>query len=315
MSSYGDIAEDLAEFGIEGCFVRSKDMFAFTAQRWEEDDALVPRPTAVFFHFPEDKKAEQWAFREWRHTTGIHGCACFEPAERWVFIADAGEVYVLGQGDDDDERSIARKKPAFFTSLRCIAGGHAYAVGIGREVHRRTAPNKWQRLTTEDLTKTLKGKLENAGFDDIDGFAEDDLYACGPQGNLWHFDGKRWTQQEVPTNANFGKILCAPDGRVYLTTDGHDLWVGRKGKWKAIRIDLAGEVSLQELAAYEDLVIVSTDDALHEVSTGEPRPLPIGQPPMRSFAHLASGDGVLLVAGVDEAFFYNGSRWKKIFQL
>jgi len=36
---------------------------------------------------------------------------------------------------------------------------------------------------------------------------------------------------------------------------------------------------------------------------------------MTNFAHLASGDGVLVAAGVDEAFMYSGSRWKKIFQL
>lgn len=315
MSSYAEVLEDLEEFGVEACHVRNKDIIGFSAQNWELDDALEPRPTALFFYFPNRKKSEQWAVREWHETTGIHGCVCRKPAERWVFIADPGEVYVLGDGDDSDEKPITNKKPAFFTSLRCIAGGYAHAVGVGRAVYRRTAPSKWQRLTTDDLTKPLKGNLENAGFDDIDGFADDDLYACGPRGNLWHFDGKHWTQQEVPTDANFGKIVCASDGRVYLTTDGHDVWVGRKGRWKPIRIELNGEEFFQEIVSYQDFVIVSTDEALYEISTDEPRSLPIGQPPMSNFAHLASGDGILVVAGVDEAFFYDGATWKKIFQL
>lgn len=315
MASYAEVKEDLDEFGIESCHVRNKDMIAFSTQNWEEDDALVPRATALFFYYPNRKVADQWAARDWHDVTGIHGCVARKPADRWIFIADPGEVYVLGDGDDDDEKSITSKKPAFFTSLRCIAGGHAYAVGVGREVYRRTAPDKWQRLTTEELTKPLKGNFENAGFDDIDGFAEDDLYACGPQGNLWHFDGKHWTQEEVPTNTAFGKILCAPDGQVYLTTDGHDVWVGRKGRWNPIRIDLGADEFFQEIVHYQDFVIVSTDEGLYEISTGEPRALPIGQPPMSNFAHLDSGDGILVVAGVDEAFFYDGFRWKKIFQL
>lgn len=314
MSSYAEISKELKEFGIEGCHVRSKDIIAFTAQNWELDDSLEPRPTMIFFYYPDEPKVEQWAVRGWHQTTGIHGCACFKPAERWVFIADPGEVYVVGQGDDDDERSITNKKPAFFTSLRCIAREHAYAVGVGREVYRRTAPNKWQRLTTEDLTKPLNGNLENAGFDDIDGFAEDDLYACGPQGNLWHFDGKRWTSEECPSDANFEKIVCASNGQVYLTTDRHELWVGRDRKWRPIKVDL-GYQFFQEIVSYRDLVIVSTDEALYDVSTGQARSLPMGQPQMSNFAHLASGDGVLVVAGVDEAFLYDGSRWKKIFQL
>lgn len=314
MSSYTEILTDLQEFGIEGCYVRSKGIIAFTAQNWELDDSLEPRPTKIFFYYPDESKAEQWAVRGWHETTGIHACACFKPAERWVFIAEPGEVYVVGQGDDDDETPITNKKRAYFTSLRCIAGGHAYAAGVGREVYRRTDPNKWQRLTTGNLTKPLKGDFENAGFDDIDGFGEDDLYACGPQGNLWHFDGKRWTSEECPTDANFEKIVCASDGQVYLTTDRHELWVGRNHKWKPIRIDL-GDQFFREIVNYRDLVIVSTDEGLYDVSTGQSQLLPIGQPPMRNFAHLASGDGVLVVAGVDEAFLYNGSRWKKIFQL
>ena len=315
MSSYAEVLEDLEEFGIESCHVRNKDIIGFSGQNWDEDDALEPRPTALFFHFPNKKKDEQWAVRGWHETTGVHGCVCRKPVERWVFIADPGEVYVLGDGDDDDEKSITSKKPAFFTSLRCIAGGYAYAVGVGREVYRRTEPNKWQRLTTEDLTKPLKGNLENAGFDDIDGFAEDDLYACGPRGNLWHFDGKRWTREDIPTDAALEKIVCAADGQVYITTDRHDIWTGRSGKWTPIRIDLGMEEFFQEIVDYQGLVIVSTDDALYEVSTGAPRPLPIGQPPMSNFAHLASGDEVLVVAGVDEAFLFDGTRWRKIFQL
>jgi hypothetical protein len=315
MSSFAEVLEDLEAFGIESCHVRNKDIIGFSAQNWDDDDSLEPRPTTLFFYFPNKKKGEQWAVREWHETTGIHGCVCRKPLDRWVFIADPGEVYVLGDGDDDDEKSITSRKPSFFTSLRCIAGGFAYAVGVGREIYRRTAPNKWQRLTTDDLTKPLNGNLENAGFDDIDGFAEDDIYACGPRGNLWHFDGKRWTREEIPTDAALEKIVCASDGLVYLTTDRHDLWVGRKGKWKSIRINLGSDEFFQEIVSYQELVIVSTDEALYDVSTGEARPLPIGQPPMSNFAHLASGDGILVVAGVDEAFLHDGLRWKKIFQL
>lgn len=314
MSSFAEISKDLDSYGIEGCYVRTKDIIAFTGQNWELDDSLEPRPTAIFFYYPDEPKAEQWAMREWHMTTGIHGCACHKPAERWVFIADPGEVYVIGQGDDDDEKSITNKAHAYFMSLRCIAGGYAHAVGPGREVHRRTAANKWQRLTTDDLIKSLPKELDHAGFGDIDGFSDNDLYACGPRGDLWHFNGKRWTQQDCPTDANFEKIVCAADGQVYVTADRHEIWVGRNRKWKPIKVDL-GEQFFQEIVSYGDLVIVSTDEALYEISTGTAKPLPMGQPPMSNFAHLAAGDGVMVVAGVDEAFIYDGSRWKKIFQL
>lgn len=38
----------------------------------------------------------------------------------------------------------------------------------------------------------------------------------------------------------------------------------------------------------------------------------IGSPPLRSKAHLAAGDGVLLVAGGKEAAFFDGTKWHSI---
>jgi hypothetical protein len=43
-------------------------------------------------------------------------------------------------------------------------------------------------------------------------------------------------------------------------------------------------------------------------------PAALGQPKMSLCTHLASGDGVLVVAGAHEAYLYDGSAWKTIFR-
>src|SRR5262245_9944958 len=136
MASLTEVSKQLREFGVAGCHVRSKNIIAFSTQKWEEDDTMVPRRTMLFFYNPYKEKSEQWAAREWDLMTGIHECACYAPNERWVFVSDPDEVYVLGQGDDGDEKPITRKRAAQFSAVKCIARGHAYAVGTGREVHK-----------------------------------------------------------------------------------------------------------------------------------------------------------------------------------
>lgn len=313
MSSYSEISNELSEFGISGCHVRSRNIIGFTAQKWLEDDALVPRETMIFFYYPDEEEAEQWAASEWDLMTGIHGCACFAPNERWVFVSDPGEVYVVGQGDDGDEKPITRKRAAQFSAVKCIAGGHAYAVGTGREVYKRTAPNKWTRISDDSLLKEMPKAIDHAGFEDIDGFSERDVYACGGRGDLWRYDGNRWTNQDCPTDANLERLVCAPDGNVYVTTNQSMLLIGRSNQWRTVDIDI-GDQMLQEIVCYGPRVLVSTDDSVFEVTGGIARSVDFGLPAMTTYTHLAAGDGILVLAGESEAFLHDGNQWKKIFQ-
>lgn len=313
MAAWAEIAGHLQSFGVADCHVRSREIIAFTAQKWTVDDALEPRDTLLVFYYPLDPADEQWAVRELDQMTGIHGCACFQPQERSVFVADPGEVYVVGQGDDDYEKSIATSGVQHFNAVKCIAGGYAYAAGIGRKVYQRTAAAHWTLLTDATLTGTLPGDLDHAGFQDIDGFADNDLYACGGLGDLWHYDGKRWTREDIPTNAPLGKILCAPDGKVYITTGQRQLLIGRRGTWRVHKADIGKEM-LAQIVEFDGRVWVSTDQAIYEVRGQDVVPAALGQPKMSLCTHLASGDGVLVVAGAHEAYLYDGSAWKTIFR-
>lgn len=314
MASFIEIATKLHDFGVVGCHVRSRNIIAFSAQRWEEDDAMVPRETMLFFHYPDEVKSEQWAASEWDLMTGVHGCACFDPEERWIFVSDPGEVYVVGQGDDGDERPITTRRAAQFSAVKCIAGGHAYAAGSMRKVYKRSAPDKWLRPGANSLAKDKGTAARHAGFRDVDGYSEDDLYACGGRGDLWWFDGKRWFQQDCPTDANLEKLVCAPDGNVYITTNQPMLVIGHADEWRTVDVDIDGQM-MQEIVCYGDRVLVSTDDSVFDVTGGVAKPVDFGLPKMTLYTHLAAGDGILVMAGQREAFLYDGSRWKKIFQL
>lgn len=313
MASLAELSKLLRSFEISGCHVRHRDNIAFTTQKWDGTDPMVPRDTMLFFHYRDEPKPEQWAARELDQMTGIHGCACFKPQERYVFVFDPGEVYVNGMGDDGEEGVIDSSAKRYFSAVRCIAGGFAYAVGLGRAVYKRTAAGKWKYLSGGPMTAKLPDSLDRAGFEDIDGFSDNDLYACGGRGDLWHYDGKKWSREDIPTNANLSRICCAADGKVYVTTNVRQLLVGRSGAWKLLKVDTGDP--FVDIVDFNSRVLISTDEAIFEVQANSVVPAKLGVPKMTLYSHLDSRDGVLLVAGSKEAFLFDGKKWHKIFQL
>jgi hypothetical protein len=237
----------------------------------------------------------------------------FAPEERWVFVTDDGEVYVVGKGDDGFEAPIAHKSNLYFSNVKSVRGGHAIAVGPNRKVFMRKAKNHWVQLSRGLFPQGEDTNLEHAGFRDVDGFSERDLYACGGLGDVWHYDGDVWEQIDVPTNSAVEKVCCAEDGQVYITTNRREILVGRGAAWHLVRQELTNEV-LESIVDYRGQVIVSTERTLFNVTGGDFRPAELNEPRMNSKAHLAVGDGIMVVAGSDEAIMYDGRTWSVILE-
>jgi hypothetical protein len=295
----------LEGYEFSGCAIRRWNIISLFGTKWEDKDALETRDTAVFYYYPDETPDEQWAFAEIGASTGIHGCAAFQPKEQWVFVMDDGEVYVAGGGDNDFEMRISGEKGAYFRNVKGVAGGYAYAVGTSRKVYRREAKNKWTKLD-DGLPATVSG--DDIGFDDLDGFGDSEIYACGGRGDLWLFDGKTWSRIDLPTNAQLWKICCGGDGLVYVLTDQRSIVVGRGTSWRVIEQDHTKDI-LEQLVWYQDRIYISTTDELFEIVNGVFVPCHLNVPKLESYARLASGDGILVVAGADRASMYDGSQW------
>jgi hypothetical protein len=304
----------LEAYAVSSCHVRSRDIVAFCTQDWSIDDPLEPRPTMVFFYYPNEPPDEQWAVSELDNMTGIHGCTAFKPQEQCVFVSDPGEVYVVGQGYDDGEQPVDATSLKHFSAVRCIATGYAYAVGMRRDVYKRTAANRWTHLTDKLLSSELPPSVDHAGFVDIDGYSDTDVFACGGQGDLWHFDGKTWAKEDVPTNASLERICCSKNGLVYITTGCKDLLIGNRSSWSLAKQDIPDEF-LEDIVQFGSQVLVSTVDTVYTVAGDKLVKPQFSLPPMSSYSHLAAGDSILVIAGSNEAFMYDTKIWTKIYQI
>ena len=302
----------LAGYELSGCAIRRWNIIAFWGHEWDDPDPLEVRPTRVYFYYPDEPADERWAYREIGKTRGLRGCGAMAPEERWVFVADDGEVYVVGGGDDAFESPIVAKPFHFFSNVKCIRGGKAYAVGPRRKAYVREAPDTWRQLSMGPAQEQGATSLDTGGFSDIDGFAEDDLYACGGRGDLWNFDGQSWKRVDIPTNETLRRLCCASDGLVYVVTLGRELWVGRAQTWTLVVQDLT-DAAFESIVEFGNRVILSTESALFEVVKTSIRPASLGKmPPMKSCSFLAAGDGILVVSGSRDACSFDGSVWSVI---
>ena len=307
-----DKFEPLVGFELAGCAIRRWNIIAFWGQEWDNPDPLEIRPTRVFFYYPDEPEPDRWAYRETGRARGLRGCGAMLPQERWVFVADDGEVDAVGGGADSFESPIVAKPYSFFSNVKRIAAGHAYAVGPRRKVYVRDSPGIWRQLAAGLFADGAQTKVDASGFADIDGFAENDLYACGGRGDLWHFDGTVWTPINIPTNENLVRLCCASDGLVYVITGGRELLVGRGQRWTMVGQDVT-DSRFESIVEFGTKVVLSTESALFEIANGAVRPASLGaRPPMRSCSFLAAGDGILVVSGSADACSFDGSAWSVI---
>jgi hypothetical protein len=241
----------------------------------------------------------------------ISVCAVKHPKEQMVAIGEEGNVSVRGSGSQHEETiadgTVSPENRGFLRCVRSI-GGKAYAAGMDRQVYRRDGHNTWTCLDAG--MRPPKDQLF-VGFNAIDGFGDDDIYAVGFQGAIWHYDGKLWQQMDSPTNIVLSSVCCAGDGHVYAAGRLGVLLRGGAGKWEIID-QQDTEEDFWGLAWYQDRLYISTLLRVLSLETGGTLKMVDMDEPVSSAYHLSAADGVLLSTGAKDVMLFDGSSWERI---
>jgi hypothetical protein len=185
------------------------------------------------------------------------------------------------------------------TDIRTV-GERAYVVGMCRTVYRCDGIDRWTRI--DQGVRTPEDDDSDAGFTSIDGFNESDIYAVGWDGEIWHYDGKKWNQIESPTNLILFRVICGKDGKVYACGQNGVLVCGRGETWDIIeheetRAKFWGATWFKGhlyLSASKGIYILK-DGTLESVSIQSSQKLNFGKG--TSFYRLDANDDVLWSAG------------------
>ncbi|QBE66534.1 hypothetical protein [Pseudoduganella lutea] len=218
-----------------------------------------------------------------------------------------GDVYPRGGGIEGPLEQIAPRKPCITERLKCI-NGFTYAAVRGRGLYKRVDLGRWVPF---DAGLPKSGESPKMGFQDIDAFSDDDMYAVGGEGDVWHFDGTSWKRMHFQDKARLATVTCAGDGNVYISGEGGSLWVGAKSRWKPV-CKGNSNVSWNDVLWFQDkLWLASDDDFCHFTSGGIERVTHDGGiVPM--CGHMDAHNGILVIADLHRVMSFDGSEWRTL---
>ncbi|WP_417552535.1 hypothetical protein [Marinomonas fungiae] len=203
-----------------------------------------------------------------------------------------------------------------------IIGDHVYACGDLRKVFRRDDIGEWTGITDPDqhpnLFKRLRFLKERdghymdsfAGFSDVDGFSEEDIYAGG-QYDLWRYDGERWHEIQLPQSPYIKTVVCAKDGYVYVTGRNGPLVRGRGDEWEILDIPA---LDYNEMAWFDGKLWLASDYELGVYENGEYRryAFPDDGAVQFSFKGVHACDEMLISYGLEQLLTFDGEEWVEL---
>jgi hypothetical protein len=154
------------------------------------------------------------------------------------------------------------------------------------------------------------------GFADIAAFSDNDIYAVGGSGDVWHCDGKKWQRIHFPSNELLFTVCCAGDGNVYITGINGSLWVGRGDRWKRL-FEGHFSVPFKDTAWFAGRLYCGGGYGLWVLKNDKLEPLKdeVDSVVATSVGRIdISPDGKLMLsAGPYGATIYDGTTWQVLF--
>jgi len=284
---YNAMRERLKNFNIVHSVIRNREcIYIFFENNRDLDDENAKVLFRAAFFYPKTERI--WGYSGYGNFYKAKACVLPAPDNSLICVDFGGQV-ITQQGLMHNEGFEVEKEISFLRQVstmrvRAIAGT-AFVAGTLRTVFRREGKNQWTCLSGNDLAvrEEEKKQKRDLGFNDIGGFALDDLYACGGKGDLCHYDGKQWTEIDLPTNQELMTLHCAPNGLVYIGGRDGLLIEGRGDNWQFIGRNTRGfttdgsretagmGATIKDMAWYKDRLYLATDQGLYDYTDGRVR--------------------------------------------
>lgn len=225
------------------------------------------------------------------------------PERRLVVVGEDGDYFtylgatsVFGQLDP---------RPRMIRRAGTI-DGYVFACGMAREVYKRLDTTEWMTMHAPAPEED-----EVAGFEDIDGYSENEIYCCGWNGEIWHFDGKAWARYGGMTNLILGSLCCAEDGNVYVVGQQGILIKGRGDQWDVIELDDDFSEDLWDVNWFEGELYVTSMTGLYTLQGSTLEEIEMDDILNTSFYRLSRCEGVLWSIGSSDVLSFDGSDWQR----
>lgn len=168
----------------------------------------------------------------------------------------------VAQGKQAEDYQLNISGAGYLMDLQSINGA-LFACGVQNIVYKKSAM-QWSRLDGHIFNEI--GLVVDRSLEAIDGFSDDDVYAVGLNGAIWHWNGDLWTSIESPTNLPLYCLKCASDGDVYIGGGGGLLLKGNKEGWTDLTNPTISDKSFQQITEFAGKIYIAAIDKLISVT-------------------------------------------------
>jgi hypothetical protein len=215
-----------------------------------------------------------------------------EPQLQVFSTGPGGIVSILVVGGSSEETiDNTAEGPGSHGPIRDLRGisGRLYVCGMSRQVYRREGPNRWVRRDAGVLL--LPGQTQLAGFNSIDGLAEDDIYAVGFVGEIWRQVQGIWHAIDSPTNVILNRVRVVAPDRAYAAGQKGVLLRGNGDVWTEIKHGATTD-DFWGMEYFREKLYVSTDNAIYRL-TADDNLEKLTLKDLPTCGHLHANDGVM----------------------
>jgi hypothetical protein len=325
-------------YTIYDCAIHTKDIMFFIAVEEQENRDTLPNCHFITIgaHLPMEKRFAVFSAGTFTFSTAVCNFdPILFPAREFLAVDTRSQVYSANAKQKDVEKSIRKvidmrtHQGAAGIVLKVVrAAGQVYALGNYRKIYRRIGIDQWIELGKEGKGVPVPADIETGisysqglGFRDMSAFAADDMYAVGGYGDVWRFDGNKWHNCPIPTNADLRTVCCAGDGQVYITEMNGSVWAGRADQWKRIAVaDIAPGYQPVDAVWFNQKLYLGAQEGLWTIDLKNKTLVPLDE--VESDAPNATNSGrldlspdgkYLLTAGPHGACLNDGTGWKRLF--
>ena len=230
-----------------------------------------------------------------------------QPLEQFIAVNNLGSVFCSGSGDTHNEfigdESYGPKTLGPLRGLRTL-GQTTFVVGMNRQVFKRVG-QIWERFDNG-----ITQPKETTGFETVNGQNEEDFYAAGWDGEIWHFQKNEWKQMNSPTNRILTDV-CLAGNDIFICGQAGTL-LKKKGPNFEI-VDLGNfKIDIWSLAWFQGRLYLSTFAGIFKYDEEVLSFIDLGQTlGVQTFYKLKTLGQTLWSYGAKDLVVFDGSTWRR----
>ena len=226
-----------------------------------------------------------------------------KPSEKLVFVGQDGDVSTYVGGTSTPE--VIKPAPKMIRNAKTVEG-YVIACGMLRQVYKRVGEGEWKNISASSPKAG-----EKVGFEAIDGYSGNELYAAGWNGEIWEYDGREWANRVSPTNVILTAVCCAGDGVVYVSGQQGVMIKGRHDRWESIEWEENVDVDIWDLCWFNEKLHVATMTNLFTLEGNQLVSVDFGGVGIPSCYSLTQAEGVMWSIGKDDVLSFDGTTWRR----